>query len=151
MSGHAPTDRSYTMIRLGIRTPSIKTLTTRLKDVDKSKAVLLRRIIKSDREGLLEIEVELDDEHKSIHAFRYNRINHNTFDLRCELLDRVLGTFGIEYIFEGSEGTRSDPESVHNQPECTYLNAGDTYAPTLLFHNGHWKVGCMGDIAERMQ
>jgi hypothetical protein len=30
-----------------------------------------------------------------------------------------------------------------------YLNAGDTYAPTLIYRAGRYFVGCWGDIAER--
>jgi hypothetical protein len=130
--------------------PSIKTLTTQLKDVDVTKAKQIRTAIKAEREGLLELLVTLDKHHRDIHWQRYNYINYNTSDLRAELLDSILGTFGVEYIFRDSvEGIRCDPESQHDLPLCTYLNAGDTYAPTLVSYRGQWRVGCWGDIAER--
>jgi hypothetical protein len=129
--------------------PSIKTLTTQLKDVDVPKAKMIRRLIKADREGLLLCAIDIDQHRRELDWQRYNYINHNTADMRSELLDRVLGTFGVEYLFKGSEGLRTDPESIHDGPVCTYLNAGDTYAATLLLYRGRWQVGCWGDIAER--
>jgi hypothetical protein len=32
---------------------------------------------------------------------------------------------------------------------CMYLNAGDTYTPTLIYFDGSYRVKCWGDIAER--
>jgi len=131
--------------------PSIKTLTSSLKDVDTVKAKLIRKLIKADREGLLELAGTLDKFNRDIHWQRFNYINHPTADLRAELLDSVLETYGVEYLFKGSDGLRCDPEGCQDQPICTYLNTGDTYAPTLLQYRGRWQVGCWGDIAERYQ
>lgn len=132
-----------------VTAPSVKTLTSSLKDVDTSKARLIRKLIKADREGLLELAATLDKFSRDIHWQRYNYINHPTADLRAELLDSVLETHGVEYLFKGSDGLRCDPESQHDQPICVYLNAGDTYATTLLKYRGRWQVGCWGDIAEK--
>lgn len=73
------------------------------------------------------------------------RYSHKSFAVRDAMLLAEaacpdLGTFGVEYIPQG-----------HNRrsPEIEYLNAGDTYAATLLYVNGRFRVGCWGDIVER--
>lgn len=129
--------------------PSIKTLTSQLKDVDVPKAKLIRSIIKGNREDLLYIAESLDKHHRDIHWQRFNYINHPIADLRAELLNTALDCFGVEYLFQGSDGLRGNPEGPYDEPVCTYLNAGDTYAPTLLKYRGRWQVGCWGDIAEK--
>lgn len=55
-------------------------------------------------------------------------------------LDAELETFGVEYTECGSGP---------NSPAIEYLNAGDTYATTILFVNGRYRIGCWGDIVER--
>lgn len=59
-----------------------------------------------------------------------------TSDIRMECLDALAGTHGVE-AFETRRGW------------CEYLNAGDTYAPTLVRYRGRYRVTCWGDIAER--
>jgi len=128
--------------------PSIKTL-MQLKDMTTATAKLIRRVIKADREGLLQLASEIEPHKRNLEWQRYNYINHSTADLRSELLDKLLGTFGVEYLFKGSEGLRGDPESMHDSPLITYCNAGDTYALTLLKYRGRWQVGDWGSIAEK--
>jgi len=128
--------------------PSIKTL-MRLKDMTPATAKLIRRVIKADREGLLQLATEIEPHKRELHWQRYNYINHNIADIRSELLDKLLGTFGVEYLFNGSEGLRGDPESMHDSPILTYCNTGDTYALTLLKYRGRWQVGDWGSIAEK--
>lgn len=60
-----------------------------------------------------------------------------TYDLRLAALDAIAGTYGVE-AFQTRDGDW-----------CEYLNAGDTYATTLLRFRGRYRVGCWGDIAER--
>ena len=48
----------------------------------------------------------------------------------------ALGTFGIE-AFQTRNGTWVE-----------YLNTGDTYAPTIVRMNGHYRIASWGDIAE---
>jgi len=128
--------------------PSIKTLTSNLKDVDTVKAKLIRKLIKADKSTLIEFANQ--DEYS--HKFRYSVSSvMPANDIRALLLDCILDTYGVEYLFKGSDGLRCDPESQHDSPLCTYLNTGDTYAPTLLLYRGRWQVGCWGDIAERYQ
>lgn len=32
---------------------------------------------------------------------------------------------------------------------CAYLNTGDSYTPTVYFHNGRFYAGCWANIVER--
>ncbi len=71
--------------------------------------------------------------------------SHKSFALRDALLAAEkqyvdCGTFGVEHIGRG-KNSRS--------PAIEYLNAGDTYATTVLFVRGQFRVGCWGDIVER--
>lgn len=59
-----------------------------------------------------------------------------TYDIRLECLNELGGFHGVEAF-----KTRKD--------YCHYLNAGDTYTPTLIYFNGHYRVACWGDIAEK--
>lgn len=128
--------------------PSIKTL-MRLKDMTPATAKLIRRVIKADREGLLQLAIEIEPHKCNLYWQRYNYVGHKTSELRSVLLDKLLGTHGVEYLFKGSEGLRGDPESMHDSPLITYCNAGDTYALTLLKYRGRWQVGNWGSIAEK--
>lgn len=128
--------------------PSIKTLTSSLKDVDVARAKLIRTAIKIES---YEDLGSFADKHcpKTTAWFQQCFNSPNKGDVRAHILDELLGTFGVEYLFKGSDGLRCDPESQHDSPICTYLNAGDTYATTLLKYRGRWQVGCWGDIAEK--
>jgi hypothetical protein len=129
------------------RAPSIKTLCT-LKDVTSETARKIRTVIK------LESRAELED-----YAERFMprtrdwlmRCYHrpSAGNLRAAMLDELLMTHGVEYLFKGSEGLAGHCSMPSDELLCEYLNAGDTYAPTLLQTGGRWVVGCWGDIAER--
>lgn len=60
-----------------------------------------------------------------------------TSDIRMHCLDALLGTFGIE-AFQTRNGTWVE-----------YLNTGETYSPTIVRMNGHYRIASWGDIAER--
>ena len=112
-----------------VRTPSIKTLQT-LHDVDAEKARALKAILKA-RRAVLEA-----------HSAGGARVAEcwtapSTSDLRLTCLNAELGTYGVE-AFWTPKG-----ELVE------YLNAGDTYAPTIVRFRGAYRVACWGDIAER--
>jgi hypothetical protein len=60
-----------------------------------------------------------------------------TSDIRLHCLDALLGTFGIE-AFQTRNGTWVE-----------YLNTGETYSPTIVRMNGHYRIASWGNIAER--
>jgi hypothetical protein len=127
--------------------PSIKTLTTQLKDVDVAKGKLLRQVIKADSDELTELIEQYCP--STVNWIRHCFHDPPIGDKRSHALDELLGTCGVEYLFKGSDGLRSDPEGMHDSPICTYLNAGDTYATTLVRYRARWQVGCYGDIVEK--
>lgn len=126
--------------------PSVKTLTSSLKDVDIAKAKLIRTVIKLDS---YEDLGSFADKHCPKTTMYLGLGRSNKDYLRALILNELLGTYGVEYLFKGSNGLRTDPEGQHDSPLCTYLNTGDTYAATLLKYHGRWQVGCWGDIAEK--
>lgn len=57
-----------------------------------------------------------------------------------EEVSALLGGFGVEQIPRGTN---------KQSPAITYVNMGDTYAETILFHSGNFHCGAWGDIVER--
>ena len=107
--------------------PSIKTLRAVFGD----KAREARRILEMNRAELEALPAG---------AARLRECYHppKTYDLRLHCLDALGESFGVEGF------------QLRTGEFCDYLNTGDTYAPTLLRVNGRYRVGCWGDIAERM-
>ena len=108
-----------------LRSPSIKTLKVIFGDnAARAKAILLM-----NREQLTRTPVG---------AARVAECYHppTTQDIRMECLNELGDFSGVEW-FDTKQGG------------CMYLNAGDTYTPTLVRHNGVYRVASWGDIAER--
>lgn len=106
--------------------PSIKTL----REVFGDNAKQARAILEMTRAQL---------EQRPECAARVAECYHppETADLRMTALNKLAGTYGVEAF------------QVRNGDWCEYLNAGCTYATTLLRFRGRYRVGCWGDIAER--
>jgi hypothetical protein len=108
-----------------LRSPSIKSLSTIFGDNAKqAKALLLM-----SREQLLRTPVGAARVAECYHA-------PTTQDIRMECLNALGDFHGVEG-FDTKRG------------ECLYLNAGDTYTPTLVRFNGAYRIASWGDIAER--
>ena len=60
----------------------------------------------------------------------------DTHDVRMACLNALADTHGVE-AFDTRKGV------------CEYLNAGDTYAVTLVYFQGRYRVTTCGDIVER--
>lgn len=63
-------------------------------------------------------------------------------ELILEALNELLDMHGVEAFRD---------EDCLTQASLSYLNAGDTYADTLLFFHdsGAFRLGCWGDVVER--
>ena len=110
---------------MALRSPSIKALRALFGDNAKqAKALLLM-----NREQLLRTPVGAARVAECYHA-------PNTQDIRMECLNALGDFHGVEG-FDTKRG------------ECMYLNAGDTYTPTLVRFNGAYRIASWGDIAER--
>lgn len=110
-------------------TPSVKTLIERLR-LDAETAREAKRILTATR-----AELEAMPAGAARVAECYNP--PHTYDLRLHCLDARIGTYGVECF-----------HTKHGEP-VFYLNAGDTYAPTIVRFRGRYRVACWGDIAER--
>jgi len=108
-----------------MKTPSIK----KLSEIFGSNAKQAKTILLMTREQLIALPAGAARVAECYHA-------PTTQDIRMECLN-VLGEF------HGVEGFDT------KQGECLYLNAGDTYTPTLCRLNGSYRVTSWGDIAER--
>jgi len=115
------------------RLPSIRTLRTVFAD----RAPEARRILEMTRSELLAHPVGAARAAECYHA-------PTTLDLQLTVLDSLdTGLFGIEAFDIGRrDGTRAT---------VWYLNAGDTYAPTLVFWAGRYRVESWGDRVETLE
>lgn len=55
-----------------------------------------------------------------------------------EEVNHILRTFGVEYLGQHKRTLQ----------HIFYCNAGDTYAPTVLFSDSRLYVGCWGDLLD---
>jgi hypothetical protein len=76
--------------------------------------------------------------------------NHDPEYSGCHISHAVVKALekAEAYLRSKDENWTFGVEST-SEPDIIYLNAGDTYAETLLFHNGTFKIGCWGDIVEK--
>ena len=108
-----------------IRSPSIKAL----KPIFGDNAMQAKTLLTMTRAQLIQTPVGAARVAECYHA-------PSTQNIRMECLN-ALGNF------DGVEGFNT------NKGQCLYLNAGDTYAPTLVRFNCAYRVACWGDVAER--
>ena len=108
-----------------MRTPSIKTLQTIFGD----KAKQAKSLLTMTREQLLATPV-------GAARFAECYCSQTTAEIRMACLNDLGEFHGVEHFFT-------------KKGDCLYLNAGDTYTPTLVRFNGAYRVSCWGDIAER--
>lgn len=68
-------------------------------------------------------------------------------DMIMSAINEVIEGFGVEAL-ELVPGSFSNCQSA---PYWNYVNLGDTYKTTVMCHsNGRFRIGCWGDIAERL-
>ena len=108
-----------------LRSPSIKALRSIFGD----NAKAAKELLCMTREQLLRTETG-----KARASQCYNP--PLTQDIRMECLNALGGFHGVE-AFDTKKGV------------CMYLNAGDTYAPTLVRFKGAYRLSSWGDIAEK--
>jgi hypothetical protein len=112
------------------RAPSIKSIMSIHQDVTRHDAVLTRAIIKSTRKGINELlENAFPCTNKWIDSCYRLPSAH---DIRMSMFNELLGGYGVEYAGHGLE----------------YVNMGDTYNLTLIYHHGSYLVRSWGDIVE---
>ena len=110
-----------------MRKPSIKTLSSICEN---PKAV--RAVFEMTREQLRETEAGAARCADCYHAPK-------TYDIRLHVLNNVAGFHGVEAMQTGN-GRYAD-----------YLNAGDSYAPTIIYWDGQYRVQSIGDFVETME
>lgn len=116
-----------------MRIPSIKTL----REVFADKAPEARRIMEMNR-------AELEALPAGAERVRECFGRPDMLDLRMHCLNALdSGLFGLESFETRKRDLWGNPEY------CYYLNAGDTYAPTVINFRGSYRVASWGDIAER--
>ena len=109
-----------------MRTPSVKTLRECFGD----KAAEAKRILQMDRTALLELPAGYA---------RWDECYNppSTADIRLHCLNALGDFHGVESI-----------QTERTEEYADYLNAGDTYAVTLIRWRGNYRVGTLGDFVE---
>lgn len=109
-----------------MNTPSIKTLASVFSEPKKAK-----KILSMSRAELVETE---GGARRLAGCYGPPK----TYDLRLHALDAIEpGLHGLESV-----------ETVGGE-FVEYLNAGDTYAPTLIYWRGRYRAQSLGDFIER--
>ena len=112
-----------------MRLPSVKPLSAVFGDRAKEARELL--------EG-----VRNTRQYESVKTWEAQCLNPPSYHerLMCAL-DEIAETHGVEALWGAGQ----------YWPEYEYLNAGDTYAPTLIYklESGRFFVGCWGDLVEK--
>lgn len=119
-----------------MRFPSLKTLKTALEDNNLTDADfrLARKIGTSDSRTFI-----LDSSKAADAVWRACNKSPSTEYLRMVALDEVLKMHGVEYAETFDHGC------------ATYLNAGDTYIPTIIRWRGVYRVQSLDDFVETME
>lgn len=111
-----------------MRMPSLKSL-QQIHDADHRE---MRKILLMDRADLLKTEAG-DNRRRECFS------PPDTDSLRMYVLEAAANTHGIESVV-ASNGWWAD-----------YLNTGDSYAPTVIYWNGRYRVQSLGDFIETME
>ena len=113
-----------------MRVPSIKTL-SRIHDADHAA---MRRILKMTRQELISLPcAALQDYRKSCYG------SPMTYIMRMTALNEAARCHGIE------------SHQATNGEFVTFLNTGDSYADTIIYWRGTYRVQSIGDFIERME
>lgn len=114
--------------------PSVK----KLKEIAGDRAKELRKILEIRKRSELEAVLEKYPATASWYRQCYHPMPLQVAKL--SIASEITGDCGVEHI---PAGRGSKP------PAIDYVNAGDAYAPTLMWCRGRYQVGCWGDIVER--
>lgn len=104
--------------------PSIKTITTRLLH------------------GLNETEQRVYS--KEIRNAMLWKRDHNN---ALKEINKIIGGHGIEFIAQNPYGVSERDFGEHFE----YVNMGDTYVPTVIYHRGKFKIASWGDLVESLE
>ena len=117
---------------MSARKPSIKTLSAVFSDPAAARAVF-----EMSRAELLAHPAGADRDRECSRA-------PETWDLRMHVLNSLdSGLYGIESI---ETAARDNGYSANEYAE--YLNTGDSYAPTVIYWRGNYRVQSIGDFIE---
>lgn len=108
-----------------MRKPSVKTLRRCFDD-----PAAARRIFEMSRAELLETTAGAARDRECYNA-------PETWDIRMHALNAAGGFHGVESL---------QTESTDEYAE--YLNAGDSYAPTVIYWRGKYRIQSVGDFVE---
>ena len=111
-----------------MRFPSLKALRANFRDGCED----MRRIGKMSRAQLLETPAGAARNAECYHP-------PQTWDLRMVALNKAGEFGGVEHA-----------ETVGGE-FASYLNAGDCYAPTIIYWRGRYRIACLGDFVETME
>jgi hypothetical protein len=118
------------------RVPSVKSLSSELH-VDTQTAKKLHAVLQGDDDTI-------DDVLGSSQTLSYQSGRMPMRDLAMRAADKLLGTHGVEEA-------RREPRGDSSKYDFEYLNAGDSYAATLLFRGRRVWISTWGDEVEGLE
>lgn len=130
-----------------MRAPSVESLMKAFPKMTREEAKLIRLVAKADDADSL--EKVIDKFFPKTRAYIFSLMS-SPYDskiwrvtVQLHAIDEVMGTYGVEGLGPGRSGDYAPPYE--------YLNAGDTYATTLIYHRSadNLFIGDWGSIAEK--
>lgn len=132
---------------VAMRAPSVESLMKAFPKMTREEAKLIRLVAKADDADSL--EKVIDKFFPKTRAYIFSLMS-SPYDskiwrvtVQLHAIDEVMGTYGVEGLGPGRSGDYAPPYE--------YLNAGDTYATTLIYHRSadNLFIGDWGSIAEK--
>jgi hypothetical protein len=121
------------MSRASERVPSVNSLLEAFEEKIGYERVMIAR-------GIMKNRIRPDAVKQTDSWIRSCYHEPSFHEKKMHALNVVLKMYGVEEILD-SRGNLA----------CEYLNAGDTYATTLLFYNGLYHIGTWGELVESME
>lgn len=131
-----------------VKAPTAKRMREAFPGSSNVELHLIRKLARTTDDAEM-LRALIDAECVATHYY-YRRCHSDPFashmwrvTLVLHAIDGILGTHGVEPL-------RRKEDGITEAPSYEYLNAGDTYATTLIYHRdaNALRIGAWGDIVE---
>ncbi len=120
--------------------PSVKTLLAITESKDDAK--LLRKVLLcSTQDAAFELMDAVPERFKSSDQWLRSCFHLPMLqDIKLSMANEVMRGYGVEHV---------QGKGTYRTASFDYVNMGDPYVATLVYHHGRYKVCCWGDIVEK--
>lgn len=114
--------------------PSVKTLLAVTESKDDAK--LLRKVLLCEtKDAAFELMDAVPERFKGTDAWV-----RQLQDIKLSMANEIMCGYGVEHV---------QGKGTYRTASFDYVNMGDPYVATLVYHHGRYKVCCWGHIVEK--